>query len=205
MHAIRLVAATFVLALAAGQASAGMLVLNYAGLTAAPSRIDGTPIAPETPFDVHAIFITPPFKTAKGSGDYVVSSVTADVGGTPYAASRTRKILVRLFDPSGPFTGVNVPELINTSVRVGFAPGYHTATPPLDATAATPTVFSDYLGSLEGAFSMPTASGSLALRYDLRDGVSASITAVPEPSTLCISLVACLGLGAATRLRRRAA
>ena len=185
----------------AAPAKAYTLDLVYSGLTFI-SDINGTPIPDGTPFTLDATFDTAiSGMIAPGEVEYLVSAVTATVGGVTYTETMPGNDFVLLVDSTNTsIPGVYLPALVTFGMGEAFIPGYQTATPPLDATAPTPTVFSNYLGSLGITASITTASGVLDLAYDPTIGVSAEI--LPEPSGLAILGFALAGM--ATARRRKA-
>jgi hypothetical protein len=192
-----LLACVLFLVFAASQVQAGQLLLNYSGLTDGSSSWAGLPIAPATDFDIHAVFEIPPIDVPfPDEGIYAVDAIGGQVGGTPFSAVfAPGAYVVSLVDPSAGAFG-NFAVLGSIGGAGDFAPVYATTTPALDAQAAAPTVFSDYLGSFVSSLTFSTAAGDLVLDYDSTVGVGASITTVPEPGTFVMSsiLVAIFGV-----------
>lgn len=206
----RLLAFVLFATFAVNQARAD-LVLNFDGVTAAGSSLAGNPISPGTSFEVQATFPNTPVGTVTGEGLYVPTSITAVVGGTSYSVSTLSNFYVQLIDPAYGH-GFQYISILENATQA-FEPEYTTATPALDATAATPTVFSGYYGSDTSggstSLTMSTAAGDLTLVYNAVAGVSSSITnsttAVPEPSSLHLAVLGGLaGVGIALIRRRRA-
>jgi PEP-CTERM motif len=206
----RILASVVFVALAAGQARAGHLALNFAGVTTAGSSYpDGTAIPTGTSFDVQALFSSTPFQSAPNLGLYAVSSVTATVNGTAYSDILPGLYFVALAGPNAA-PGFNyVTELVNSVSE--FSPTYSTATNSFNGSAAAPTVFSGYSGTpgppgLENilTLSLPL-NQNLTLLYDPTAGVSASVSAVPEPASHIMLLLGLSGAGIALVRRRRAA
>jgi hypothetical protein len=206
----RLLAFVLFATFAVNQARAD-LALNLDGVTDVGSSLAGNPISPGTSFEVQAIFPNTPVGTITGEGLYMPTSITAVVGGTSYSVSTLSNFYVQLIDPAygHGFQYISVLE----NATQAFEPEYTTATPALDATAATPTVFSGYYGSDTSggstSLTMSTAAGDLTLVYNAAVGVSSSITnsitAAPEPSSLHIAVLGGLaGVGIALIRRRRA-
>jgi hypothetical protein len=196
-----LLASVFFVVLAASQAQAD-LTLDYRGVTDGNSSLAGNPIAPGTNFEVRVGFPSTPFSIpGTGEGLFAPTSVQVEVGGTTYLPILSPGYEVILVDNTGGF-GLFIPgfRALGTSA---FVPGYTaTTTPGWSATAPTPTKFSGYLGSLERMLAFSTAAGSLIVDYNPAVGVTAAISAVPEPSTFAVALagsIAALGL----ILRRR--
>jgi hypothetical protein len=187
------------------------LALNIDGVTAVGSSLAGNPISPGTSFEVQAIFPNTPYGTGTGVGSYVPTSITAVVGGTSYSVSTLSNFYVELIDPAYGY-GFQYVSILENATQA-FEPEYTTATPALDATAATPTVFSGYYGSDTSggstSLTMSTAAGDLTLVYSAVAGVSSSITnpsaAVPEPSSLYIAVPGGLAVVGIALIRRRRA
>ena len=196
----RLLASVVVLALAAGQADAGLLSLNFHSQTMG-SSLGGAPIPDGLDFDVRAIFLDDfDFQSDPGIGLFLVTQIDVKITGIPIP------VIFSLFDYGAyvfdPSLALGyVPALAAVGGGGALAPAYSAATPPISGDAPTTTVFSDYLGSVETAIFFPTIFGDLILDYGTNP-VEASITAVPEPSTLsmCAILVGLVGL---TSVRRR--
>jgi PEP-CTERM motif len=206
----RILAAVVFVALAAGQARAGHLTLDFAGATTTGSTYpDGTPIPTGTSFDVKAVFSSTPFNSGPNLGFYTVFSVTATVNGMAYSDTTPQLYQLALGGPNAA-PGFNyIPELVNSVSE--FSPSYSTATNSFNGSAAAPTVFSGYSGTpgppgLENilTLSLPL-NQDLTLLYDPKVGVSASITGVPEPASHILLLLGLSGAGIALVRRRRAA
>src|SRR5262245_34702391 len=103
----RILAAVVFVALAAGQARAGHLTLDFSGVTTTGSTYpDGTPIPTGTSFDVKAVFSSTPTSTASLNGTNIgfyssLSSVMATVNGTTYSDPVPQLWYVVLASPSG--------------------------------------------------------------------------------------------------------
>ncbi len=208
----RLLAFVLFASFAVNQARAD-LAINFVGVTDVGSSLAGNPFSPGTSFDVQAIFLNTPLGTETGVGSYLPTSITAVVGGTSYSVSNLSNFYVELIDPAYGH-GFQYVAILENATQA-FEPEYTTATPALDATAATPTVFSGYYGSDtsggSNSLTMSTAAGDLTLVYNVVAGVSSSITnsssitAAPEPSSLHVAVLGGLaGVGIALIRRRRA-
>jgi hypothetical protein len=204
----RLIAPVVFVALAAGQAHASQLALKFDGLTVSGSSLpSGSLIDAGTHFEVQFLFPDVPVvgSTGIGSAEYLPTAVTAEIGGTVYVGSTPSDCAVNLYDPSsGAFGGLYL--TFAGCVGGGFDLAYTTATPPLDATAPAPTVFSGYSGTLSYILALPTAEGTLLLGFDPTVGVDTSIvssTATPEPASLYLALPG--GIAGIILVRRRRA
>jgi hypothetical protein len=183
---------------------AANLVLTYDGVTTADSSVNGTPIAVGTAYEIKAFFPdTLVGNPATGVGVYTPTAITAVVGGVSYSGTDISSYSVRFADPTYPgFPGDYAAALDGNGAA--FVPVYTTATPPIVATAVTPTVFSDYNGFDGNVLNLPISGGILSLEFDVSVGVSASVSAasVPEPGSLVLAGIASLaGLGVWARRR----
>jgi len=201
------VPAILVVALAAGHAQAGLLSLDYQGLSSTDSTLAGAPIPLGTPFELQAIFSsTPSMILGQGEATYTPIAINVEIGGTPYSALVPGELVIGLTDPSSPVGPFYVAGLEGFAA---FFPKYTTATPPLSGTAPSPTVYSGYLGDLgPAALGFNLSDGeNLFLTYDKTVGISASLTpaTVPEPASLTLVLLGGASLAATTLVRRRGA
>lgn len=190
----KLLPCALVLAFVAGQAQAEMLTVNYHSTTVA-SSLNGNPIPDGTHFTVHASFDSTPFHTVIGQGDYLVTGITAVVGGTPYMANfLPGEFTFVLIDPlsgGGHDIAPYVPYLVSTGYGA-FIPLYTMATPAVSGRSASPTVFSGYESyKYYNTLFLSTSSGDLVLSFG-NNSPDASITDVPEPSTLSMALLGSL-------------
>jgi hypothetical protein len=211
----RILAFVVFIALAAGQARAG-LILDISGVTTTGStNPDGTPIPTGTPFDVKAEFSSTPTSTLSMNGYNIgfynhVTSVMATVNGKTYSDPAPQGYYVVLQSPSGmgspAFSYNYLADLTNSLSNSAFSPGYATATNSFNGVAATSTVFSGYSGSfppVDSSLTLGVLPNGLTLVYDAAVGVSASI--VPEPASHILLLIGLSGAGIALVRRRRAA
>jgi hypothetical protein len=199
-----LVAAVLVLVVVMGTArpASADLVLNLSGQID-EGFINGSVIFGGS-FEIHAAFDSTPYVTQTGLGGYHVTGIEVVVDGTSYTESAPGGFVVGLFDSSSseslqPYTTLLAQVGTSNSLEYGF----DDASPSLDVTAATPTVFSG-LSSFQGnhiVFS--TSSGdTVILSSDPSAGISASIT--PEPGTIVLA-VSALPVGLVVAWRRRKA
>ena len=63
-------------------------------------------------------------------------------------------------------------------------------------------MFDDYIGSQFEELDLPTTAGPLVLDFNRDEGVNASITAVPEGSSITLLLLGMAALGIAFAMRR---
>ena len=156
--------------------------------------------------DLQAVFSGPPASTpATGVADYTPSSITAVIGGTTYVASTPGIGHVELHDLTSSDGRYELRIFCNSDLTIGA--GYSTTTPSLSADTPIATTFSDYLGLAGNRETiLVTSTGSLFFGFNSSDTVSASINAVPEPTSLVYFAEATLlGLGILVYRRRRVA
>jgi hypothetical protein len=194
-----------VFAFAASQsAAASAFDLNYQGLTD-NSSIDGNAIATGTSFELKIGFDTS-FEEIGGQGlaGFEPTNVSLEIGGTPYTLTFPTENLIILADASnGDFPGINIPFFQSGFDGSAFFPGYlGTSTVGWSATDVTPTVFTDYIGAESDVLDLPTTAGPLVLDFNVDEGVNASITAVPEGSSITLLLLGMAALGLAFAMRR---
>ncbi len=208
MHQLlRLAAITLVLLLVATPAHAGMLALEFQGVTWLDSSINGTPIAFGTSYTIQVDF-DPATQTPieQGAAFYTATSIDITVGGTSYTVTNLSDFYMALIDATNPtYPGIYDPTFGDNSNSTGFGPSYTTATPAFSATDPTPTVFSGYSAadSFGNYATFSTDAGTLNLTYDADAGVNASISSVPEPSSLALCVIGgSIGLVVAWRRRQ---
>jgi hypothetical protein len=204
-------AVMLLMALTTGRADASLLAVNISGVTTSGSSVDGSSIPVGTPFAIHGTFDPSfPNNSEPGLAIYALSSATADVGGKTYMIDTSAaQLFANLFDPSNTFfPRFYVADLQSELTSTVFAPEFTTATPPINALAPIPTVFSGYAGTGQ-SFSdlrVPLVSPdiSIELVYDPNVGVAASLTAVPEPASLILLSIGTTSLvGFAWRRRKQ--
>jgi hypothetical protein len=145
------------------EANAKLLILKLSGVLDSSAGVDGTPFgASPLPFTV-----TTPFDTANlvdsmpGIGVYGPATSRFAIQGQGTLVTGN-DMIVELVDPSNAFfPGFYFPALVEGGV---FAPGFFTATPPLDALNPAPTVFSNLAGFLEVGGDFDLANGHVLKR-----------------------------------------
>ena len=209
---LRLATVTLFLLLAAAPAHAGLLAIDFQGVTF--EHFEGTPAGPPiangTSFNVQADFDTTTGTTLDpGVVSYVVTSVVLTGGGMSYTVIDPGDYSLTLVDATNTVVpGFYLPILDNNSGDTQLdelSPAYTTATPAFSAADPTPTVFSGFTGSQSfgNVLDFSTAAGSITLEFFLDVGVGASINAVPEPSSWVMGAAGFLGLIAYRRRRTK--
>jgi hypothetical protein len=188
-------------------AAADPFFLNYQGLTDGSSSLNGTPITPGTSFLIQIGFDSSSVDNV-GTGEdfYTPTSLQVEVGGTPFESLIPPDLYqLALVDA----TNTNFPgsyfALLEFEGEFAFFPGYGgTSTPGWSAGTPTPTVFTDYEGSLAGELAFLTPEGDLFVDYDPTVGVNSSLTAAtPEGSSFAFMLIGMMGIGTRMALKRR--
>jgi MYXO-CTERM domain-containing protein len=209
---LRLATVTLVLLLAAAPAHAGLLAIDFQGVTF--EHFEGTPAGPPiangTSFNVQADFDTTTGTTLDpGVVSYAVTSVVLTGGGMSYTVTDPSDYSLTLVDATNTVVpGFYLPILDNNSGDTQLdelSPAYTTATPAFSAADPTPTVFSGFTGSQSfgNVLDFSTAAGPITLEFFLDVGVGASINAVPEPSSWVMGAAGFLGLIAYRRRRTK--
>ena len=218
----KFVAFAIVFAFANGSAQAALFSLNFVGQTTNGSYSTvGSTISNGTAFSVHAIFSdTTGVQIAPGSVVYQPSAISLTVGGTTPFNGTSYSVTtdsiggyqVRLDSPTFPYNFTYGAALFNPSFLSSFNPFtggsfyplYVSATPGLDASHPSATVFSQYFSDKGSSLTFTTAGGNLTLAYNGGVGLTTTISAapVPEPEEWAMMLV---GSGLISwQLRRRA-
>ena len=194
----------FAFAFAVSQtAAASTFDLNYQGLTD-QSSINGNAIATGTSYELQIGFDPSLGEVVfQGIVQYEPTSISLEIGGTPYTVTSLDESLFVLVDGSNSaYPGFNIPFFESGPDNSAFFPAYTgTSTAGWSASDVTPTVFTGYFGAGAEVLDLPTTAGPLVLDFNADEGINASITAVPEGSSFAFLLLgmAALGLGFAMR------
>jgi hypothetical protein len=212
-HAARWLLAVGIAALVVGagdRAEAGLLVENLTGSFDAATTLGGVALGADTAFALQASFDT---STGSSFGNgiqyFSVISLTIDIAGHgTFIGIPSSALNVLLIDPSS-FLGAYGVGLFDPN-NSGFYYSFSTATPLITAAAPTATTFSGPMENNADGYtiSLVGVTGGLAITDNsLGTAVAtASLTAVPEPSSLALAgtavTIAALG-GGLLRGRRK--
>ncbi len=151
---LRLIGLSALVFFGAARAQAGELVLTFDGVTSTGSSLGDTAIAAGTGYDLQVTFSTPPSFAFDGIANFLVTAITAVVGGTSYSGTNPGYYSsVSIYDATNPIIpGYYVPEFFSAAggpadpMSGSFDPLYTTSTDPTWAAAnPTPTVFTGYV------------------------------------------------------------
>jgi len=184
--------------LGAGRAEAGPLALEATGAFGPTSTLAGSPFDVDTPYAFRAVFDpTDDVRPTPGAGFFRVTQFTITIAGHgTFAGIPSDGLNVVLLDPSyEPMNGeplnAYAAGLVNA---VGGTPFfldiYSAVTPPFVPHTPTPTTFLGYIDTLSGfPYVIPLAGGAGELVInDVGDTPrTASLVAVPEPSSLVLA------------------
>ena len=90
---LRLIGLSALVFFGAARAQAGELVLTFDGVTSTGSSLGDTAIAAGTGYDLQVTFSTPPSFAFDGIANFLVTAITAVVGGTSYSGDQPRLLL----------------------------------------------------------------------------------------------------------------
>lgn len=193
-------------ALGPNRADAGlMLALDGTGSFGPTSTLGGVAFGADTPYAYHAVFdATTDFFPATGFGLFPIAEFTIVISGHgTFTGIPNVDLNALLFDAR---TGSNGAGLSDAAFAFGFYDVYATATPPFDADGPTPSILSDYLGTVSGfPYAIPLQGGGEVVFKDFGSGTpTAALVPVPEPSALVLSGIGGLTILGFARRRRRA-
>ncbi len=182
------------------------LTEHISGNFNASSSLGGVAFGSDTPFTLSATFdASAGVPQATGIALFPSTGFTLDLPGIGTFTGSPSDVYVFLADSSNvALGGISLARMQfgDGSGSSGAAsPKFTTTTPLLDVATPAPTVFSGYTGNFVFSFSLPLTGvpGGLVVN-DSSGPISASITAVPEPSDY--AAVAGLALGAFALARR---
>jgi len=183
-----------------GQAKAGLLALDATGAFGPTSTLGGTAFGVDTPYSFRAVF--DPAKDRNptpgdGAGYFNATQFTITIEGHgTFAAIPNNDLNVALLDPTY-HLGINAAGLVTSTGTPFFLDSYSAVAPPFDPHVPTPTTFLGYRETLSGfPYIIPLAGGAGDLVInDVGDFPrTASLIAVPEPSSLMLLALGGLAL-----------
>ncbi len=207
MKRLCVIATAFVLlTLASGSVGASTLTLNFSGVFDPTTTLGGTALGADTSFSYNAIFdTTTGIPVATGNEMFPTVATVNIAGFGTFTSAPGDDLYVGLSDPS---SGNNYYETVlsNHAVTSTFGSAYTTATPPITAADPIPTTFSGFFvsgGKLPFTITLAGGAGDLVVNGLTAAPTTASLTAVPEPSTLTLSGIGLVLIGLASWHRAR--
>ncbi len=175
-----------------GRAEAGLLVENFSASFGPTTTLGGVALGADTPFAYQATFDTSTGVSIGPFEFYAVTSFTIDIAGTTYTGIPNPSLNVMLADPST--LGAYIVGLADPSFVTG-GPGFFAAygvasDPSFSAAAPTPSTFSVFEGPApQLPYSIPLVgvTGGLVISDYANVLPTASISAVPEPSSFALA------------------
>lgn len=178
-------------ALGSGRAEAGLLALDVTGSFGPTSTLGGTPFGVDTSYSFRAVFDpTDNVNPTPGAGYFRPTQFTIAIAGHgTFAGIPNVDLNVVVLDPSY-HLGVFAAGLVTSAGDPFFLDTYSAVDPPFNPEVPTPTSFSGYLGTLAGKpYIIPLAGGAgdLVIKGFGDPVPTASLVAVPEPSSLVLA------------------
>jgi hypothetical protein len=186
--------------LGSGQAKADMLAMEATGAFGPTSTLGGAAFGADAPYSFHAVF--DPAKDRNpapgdGAGYFRAAQFTITIAGYgTFAGVPNDDLNVALLDPTYHLS-INAAGLLTSRGEPFFLDTYSAVVPPFDPHAPTPATFLGYRRTLSGfPYVVPLAGGAGELVInDVGDAPrTASLVAVPEPSSLVLAGVGGLAL-----------
>lgn len=189
---------------ASSSAPAADLALDISGTFGPTTTLGGSALGTATPFAFRAVFDADHelFHTP-GAGIFAVTefTITIDGHGT-FMGVPNANLNAVVVDPTY-HIGTYAAGLVDLTATSFFLNKYESVSTPFSPPSPTPTTFINFLGQKSGVFpyTIPLAggTGNLAINDFGNSVPTASLFAVPEPSTLFAAMLATIG----TVARRR--
>jgi hypothetical protein len=179
--------------LGSGRAEGDLLALEATGAFGPTSTLGGTAFGAGTTYSFRAVF--DPAKDRNptpgdGAGYFLATQFTITIAGYgAFEGIPNDDLNVAFLDPTY-HLGINAAGLVTSRGAPFFLDAYSSVAPPFDPHAPTPTTFLGYLTTLPGfPYVVPLAGGAGELVInDVGDTPrTASLVAVPEPSSLVLA------------------
>jgi hypothetical protein len=182
----------------ASTAQAALLNLNYTGNFDATTTLGGVPLGADTPFSITATFQDGVLGTAYDFNLFEVTTLSLSLTGHgTYTAIPDSNLNVGLYVNADhtEYTVGLVDSGVSYTILSTFA---GSSNPSFNFNSPTPTSFTGYIrdgGNKPYNISLAEVAGGLSVKGFGSPPVTASITAVPEPSTYAMALagLACGG------------
>lgn len=186
-----------------GSANAGVLKYESTVNVLAGSSVDGVTLTSDTLVSFTGLFDSNDMIFDDGTFSfYMLSSLQIEVDGLgTFEALFPDEVAVMAaeFDLGITYAVVGLVDTVDEGGYVGF---YETYSAPFQRDALGPNLFSDWTAGMASAFpfyiSLTSPNGDFEAFVDDASPMTASLSIVPEPSTLAV-----FGIGAATVLLRR--
>jgi hypothetical protein len=168
---------------------AGDLSLNITGAFGPATTLGGVPLGADTPFTFRAVFDpTQELFHTDHVGIFAVTQFAITINGNrTFTGIPNENLNIAISDPHYPPVPAYSAGLVDLTATSFFLDKYSTVTLPFDPHMPTPTTFLNFLDRVPGAFPyiIPLAGGAgeLAINDFGNSAPSASLVAVPEPST----------------------
>jgi PEP-CTERM motif len=179
--------------LGSGQTEAGLLALQATGAFGPTSTLGGTAFGAHTPYSFRAVFDPAMDRNpmpGDGAGYFRATQFTITIEGYgTFEGIPNDDLNVALLDPTY-HLGIHAAGLLTSRGEPFFLDAYSAVAPPFDPHAPTPATFLGYLRTLPGfPYVVPLAGGAGELVInDAGDTPrTASLVAVPEPSSLVLA------------------
>jgi len=192
MKRIYLVAAAIGLFMSAsGRDGAATLILSFSGSFGPTTTLGGTALGADTPFTIMAAFDTTTGIPLRPGAEVLPTVATFNISGFgTFANVPGAGVNVGLADPSSNSLGVYQAVFANHNASADFGGIFTSATPPISAASPIPTIFSGasgHAGRFPFTIPLQGGSGDLVVNDIVSIAETATLTAVPEPSSLALS------------------
>jgi hypothetical protein len=179
-------------AIAAGLSAAADLALDITGIFGPTTTLGGNALGAATPFAFRAVFdANHELFHTPGAGIFAVIEFTITIDGHGTFTGVPNANLNAVVVDQTYHVGTFAAGLVDLTATSFFLNKYQSVSTPFSPPTPTPTNFLNYLGRESGVFpyTIPLAggAGNLAINDFGSSMPSASLVAVPEPTTLMLS------------------